>query len=60
MTATAVTPVTSSASAGKTTRAAQIARFRRDADSQADERLAVQNGGDARVRPGQRRSRSVE
>ena len=35
---------------GKTTRAAQIARFRREADSQADERPAVQNGGDVRGR----------
>jgi hypothetical protein len=36
---------------GKTTRAAQIARFRREADSQADERLTVQNGGSVRVLP---------
>jgi hypothetical protein len=30
---------------GKTIRAGQIARFRREADSQADERLATQIGG---------------
>jgi len=33
---------------GKTTRATQIARFTREADSQADERPAVQNGGSLR------------